>query len=133
MFYQYAKYVVQNMVAHMHGNSCLCKPRLHTIQAFATFQCIIDKSTDYMSYRSYILASDKKVVAKVFQATWTWKETVLELNQINISLEIKKILYSNLRKSKGIVLKSTIPRLLRIILLTVLVVINIIHLGIPSI
>ena len=51
-FYRYAKHAAENMVAEMHGNTGLRKPRSHTIQATATLRCILDKSADHMPHRS---------------------------------------------------------------------------------
>ena len=68
-FYHYAKYASQNMVAQLHGNSRLRKPRPHTIHAIATLRCILEKSADHMPHRSRVLSSGEKVVTKVLPAT----------------------------------------------------------------
>ena len=67
-FYRYAMHANQNMVAHMYGNSCLCKPKAHAIQAIAIVQCNVDISADYISHRSQVLTSRKKVSIKVLPA-----------------------------------------------------------------
>ena len=69
-FYRYVKHAAENMVAQMHGNIGLRKPRPHTIQATSTLRCILDKSVDHMPHRSRVLTSGKKVVSKVFPTTW---------------------------------------------------------------
>ena len=65
-FYRYAKYALGNMVAQLHGNSGLRKPRANTIQATATLRCILEKSADHMLHRSRVLSPGKKVVTKFF-------------------------------------------------------------------
>ena len=97
-FYFYAKYASQNMVAQLHGNSGLQKPRAHTVQATATLRCILEKSADHMPHRSRVLSSGEKVVTKVLPATWKWKDTVLELNEVNTSFGLKKVSESNVNK-----------------------------------
>ena len=97
-FYRYTKHVIQNMVAQIHGNTSLRKPRPHTIQATATLRCILDKSTDHMPHRFQVLASGKKVVSKVLFATWKWKETIPEVNEVNTLFEFKEVSLSNLSK-----------------------------------
>ena len=69
-FYRYAKYASQNMVAQLHGNSGLQKPRAHTVQATTTLRRILEKSADHMPHRSRVLSSGEKVVTKVLPATW---------------------------------------------------------------
>ena len=89
-FYRYAKHAAQNTIAQMHGNTSLHKPRSHTNQATATLQCILDKSADHMPHRSRVLASEK-VVSKVLPTTWKWKETILEVNEVNKSFGLKEV------------------------------------------
>ena len=86
------------MVAQMHGNTGLCKPRPHTIQATATLRCILDKSVDHMPHRSRVLASGKKVVSKGLSTTWKWKDTIPEVNEVNASFRLKEVSLSNLSK-----------------------------------
>ena len=97
-FYRYAKHAVQNMVAQMHGNTSLCKPRPHIIQATAMLQCILDNSADHLSYRSQVLAFEKEVVSKIQPATWKWKETILKVNEVNTLLGLKEVSLPNLSK-----------------------------------
>ena len=97
-FYRYAKYASQNMVAQLHGNSGLQKPRAHTVQATATLRCILEKSADHMPHRSRVLSSGEKVVTKVLPATRKWKDTVPELNEVNTSFGLKKVSESNVNK-----------------------------------
>ena len=49
-FYRYAKYVSENIVAQLHGNSGLRKPRPHTVQATATLRYILEKSSNHMPH-----------------------------------------------------------------------------------
>ena len=97
-FYRYAKHAAENMVAQMHRNTGLRKPKPHSIQATATIQCILDKSIVHMPYRSRVMASGKKVVSKVLPATWKWKETIPEVNEVNTSFGLKEVPLSNLSK-----------------------------------
>ena len=97
-FFRYAKHASENMVAQMHGNTGLRKPRPHTVQATATLQCIVDKSTDHMLHRSQVLTCGKKVVTKVLPATWKWKDTVPHVNEVNKSFGLKDVSLSNLSK-----------------------------------
>ena len=90
-FYRYAKYASENMVAQLHGNSGLRKPRAHTVQATATLKCILEKSADHMPHRSRVLSSGEKVVNKVLPATWKWKDTIPELNKVNTSFGLKEV------------------------------------------
>ena len=82
----------------MHSNTGLRKPRPRTIQATATLRCILDKSAHHMPHRSQVLASGKKVVSKVLPATWKWKETIPEVNEINTLFGLKEVSLSNLSK-----------------------------------
>ena len=97
-FYRYAKYASQNMVAQLHGNSGLRKPRPHTVQATATLKCILEKSADHMLHKSRVLSSGEKVVTKVLSATWKWKDTIPELNIVNTSFGLKVVSESNVNK-----------------------------------
>ena len=97
-FYRYAKYASQNMVAQLHGNSGLQKPRAHTVQATAILRCILEKSADHMPHRLHVLSSGEKVVTKVLPATWKRKDTVPELNEVNTSFGLKKVSESNVNK-----------------------------------
>ena len=51
-----------------------------------------------MPHRSQVLTSDKKVVTKVLPVIWKWKETILELNEMNTSFGLKEVSFSNLSK-----------------------------------
>ena len=86
------------MVAQLHGNSGLQKPRAHTVQATATLRCILEKSADHMPHRSHVLSFGEKVVTKILPATWKWKDTVPELNEVNTSFGLKKVSKSNVNK-----------------------------------
>ena len=97
-FYRYAKYASQNMVAQLHGNLGLQKPRAHIVQATATLRCVLEKSAYHVPHRSRVLSSGEKVVTKVLPATWKWKDTVPELNEVNTSFELKKVSESNVNK-----------------------------------
>ena len=97
-FFQYAKHASENMVAQMHGNMGLRKPRPHTVQATATLRCIVDKSADHMPHRSRVLTCGKKVVTKVLPATWKWKDTIPHMNEVNKSFGLKDVSLSNLSK-----------------------------------
>ena len=97
-FYRYAKHATQNMVVQMHGNTGLHKPKPHTIQATTTLRCILDRSADHVPHRSRVLAFGKKVVSKVLPAIWKWKETILEVNEVNTSFGLKEVSLSNLSK-----------------------------------
>ena len=97
-FFRYAKHASENMVAQMHGNTGLWKPRPHTVQATTTLRCIVDKYADHMPHRSRVLTCGKKVVTKVLPATWKWKDTVLHVNEVNKSFGLKDVSLSNLSK-----------------------------------
>ena len=100
-FCRYAKYASQNMVAQLHGNSGLCKPRAYTIQATATLRSILEKLVDNMLHRSQILLSGDKVVTKVLPTTWKWKDTIPELNEVNASFKLKEVSNSNVNEIRG--------------------------------
>ena len=51
-----------------------------------------------MPHRSRVLSSGEKVVTKVLPATWKWKDTVPELNEVNTSFGLKKVSESNVNK-----------------------------------
>ena len=51
-----------------------------------------------MPHRSRVLSSSEKVVTKVLLATWKWKDTVRELNEVNTSFGLKKVSESNVNK-----------------------------------
>ena len=51
-----------------------------------------------MPHRSRVLSSSEKVVTKVLPATWKWKDTVPELNEVNTSFSLKKVSESNVNK-----------------------------------
>ena len=97
-FYRYAKYASQNMVAQLHGNLGLQKPRTHTVQANAILRCILEKSADHMPHRLHVLSFGEKVVTKVLPTTWKWKDTVPKLNEVNTSFGLKKVFKSNVNK-----------------------------------
>ena len=97
-FIRYAKHASEKMVAQMHGNTGLRKPRPHTVQATATLLCIVDKSADHMPHRSRVLTCGKKVVTKVLPATWKWKDTIPHVNEVNKSFGLKDVSLSNLSK-----------------------------------
>ena len=80
------------MVAQLHRNLGLRKPSKHTIQATATFRCILEKSADHMPHRSRVFSSGEKVVTKVLPTTWKWKDTIPKLNEVNASFGLKKVL-----------------------------------------
>ena len=90
-FYRYAKYVSQNMVVQLHGNSGLRKPREYTIQATAIVRCILEKFADHIPHRSCVLSYDDKVVTKVLPATWKWKDTIRKLNEVKASFRLKEV------------------------------------------
>ena len=48
-----------------------------------------------MSHKSRVLSSGEKAVTKVFPATWKWKDTDPELNEVNTSFGLKKVSESN--------------------------------------
>ena len=58
----------------------------------------MDKSADHMPHRSRVLTCGKKVVTKVFPATWKWKDIVLHVNEVNKSFGLKDVSLSNLSK-----------------------------------
>ena len=91
-FYLYAKSASQNMVAQLHGNSSLYKPRAHTVHATTTLRCILEKLANHMPHRSRVLSSSEKVVTKVLPATWKWKDTIRELNEVNTSFGLKEVI-----------------------------------------
>ena len=68
-FYRCAKSASQNMVAQLHDNLRLHKPKVHTIQTTATLRCILEKPVNHMPYRSSVLSSNEKVVTEVLPAT----------------------------------------------------------------
>ena len=121
-FYRYAKYASQNMVAQLHGNTGLQKPRAHTVQATATLRCILEKSVDHMPQRSRVLSSGEKVVTKVLPATWKWKDTVPKMNEVNTSFGLKKVSESNVNKIRRLSFKEYKAKNQEIILLVALVV-----------
>ena len=86
------------MVAHLHGNSRLHKPRMHIIQTIATLKCILEISMDHMPHRSHVLSSGDKVVIEVLLAIWKWKDTIPELNNVNASFGLKEVSKSNVKK-----------------------------------
>jgi hypothetical protein len=43
-FYHFVRYVAEKQVAQKHGNSCLFKPHVHTVQAIVIWRCILDKT-----------------------------------------------------------------------------------------
>ena len=51
-----------------------------------------------MPHRSRVLAFGKKVVSKVLPATWKWKETIPEVNEVNTLFGSKEVSLSNLNK-----------------------------------
>ena len=51
-----------------------------------------------MPHKSRVLSSGEKVVSKVLPATWKWKDTILELNKVNTSFGLKKVVESNVNK-----------------------------------
>ena len=51
-----------------------------------------------MPHTSQVLTSGKKVFTEVLPATWKWKETILELNEVNNSFGLKEVSLSNLSK-----------------------------------
>ena len=97
-FFRYAKHASENMVAQMHGNMGLRKPRPHTLQAIATLRCIMDKSTDHVPHRSQVLICGKKVVTKALPAIWKWKDTIPHVNEVNKSFGLKDMSLLNLSK-----------------------------------
>ena len=99
-----------------------------SIQAIARVQRILDKSVDHMPHRSHILAFGEKVVTKVLPATWKWKETILELNQVNISFRLKEVSLGNVSKIWCYSFEEYDVKSLEIIFFDALVETNIIHL-----
>ena len=52
-----------------------------------------------MPHRSCVLSNDK-VVTKVLPASWKWKDTILELNEVNASFKLKEVSQLNVSKIK---------------------------------
>ena len=64
-FYRNAKFVAADHAAQNHGNTGLRKPRSHTVVATTTLGAILDRHAEHMPYKTRVLLSREKVVAKV--------------------------------------------------------------------
>ena len=90
-FFRYAEAITFGHRARHHGNYGLKKPREHTVQAIATLRCILEKSVDHMPHKSTTMPTGETVVTKTLLSSFKWKDTLLALNSINSSLELKQI------------------------------------------
>jgi len=76
-FYRYAKNTAMNEVAQFHGNSGLCKSRLHTLQAIATLRCILEKFVDHILIDLVFLHSTRRLLLRFFHHHGNGKEPSL--------------------------------------------------------
>ena len=74
IFYCIAKFAATGHAAQNHGNTGLRKPRSHTIVATAMLGAILDRHANHMPYKTRILPSGEKVVAKVLSTNFKWKD-----------------------------------------------------------
>ena len=76
------------------------KPRKHTLQATAILKSLLEKAADHMPHRSHTTPSGEKVVAMVMPASFTWKQTIPEINRTNACFGLKEVSPSNVSKIK---------------------------------
>ena len=105
-FYRFQGYVASGVQARPHGNAGLHKSRKQTLQATAILKSLFEKSADHMPHRSHTMPSGEKVVAMVMPASFTWKQTIPEINRTNACFGLKEVSPSNVSNIK----KSNFPQ-----------------------
>jgi len=76
----------------------MLKPRKRTLQATAMLRSVFEKQANHMPHQTHILRSREKVVSMVLLATFTWKETIPEVNATNVVFGLKEESASNISK-----------------------------------
>jgi hypothetical protein len=74
------------MRADQHGNVGMAKPQTHTLQATATLHLMLEWLVDHMPHKMRTLETGEKVVSKCLPSSWWWKDSLLELNIVNVQL-----------------------------------------------
>jgi hypothetical protein len=75
-FYLYTRDAAAGVAAQPHGNTGLKKPRHHTVVATAALRVIFNRNADHMPYKTRVLPSGEKAVAKVLPANFKWKDQI---------------------------------------------------------
>lgn len=100
-FYRYAEQSNSGIRAGNHGNLGSKKPRQLTLQATATLKCILEKTADHMpKFRT--LVSGEKVVSMSLTSSWKWKDSLPQVNDVNMNYGLKGISLSNLSKIRKV-------------------------------
>jgi len=68
------------------------------LQAIVTLKFVLEKQAHHMLHRMHTLSSQEKVVSMVLLATFTWKETIFEVNAVNVVFGLKEVSTSNSNK-----------------------------------
>ena len=97
-FYRKKAEALAGRRARHHGNVGQKKPRLHVKQATATLKTLIDNAADHMPHKAKMLTTGEKVVSRSLPSSFKWKDTILEINDINDRLGLKCIAQSTLSK-----------------------------------
>jgi hypothetical protein len=72
----------------LHKNLGTKKPRTHTLQATAALYLMLEQSNDPMPHKTRTLESREKVVFSCCPSSWHSKDSLLELNIINVQLSL---------------------------------------------
>ena len=62
-YYQYKAYALVGNCAEQHGNLSTKKPRMHTLQAIAILQIILESTANHMPHKSWTKEDGEKAVA----------------------------------------------------------------------
>lgn len=65
-------------------------------------RCLSNKGVDHIPHKARALDSEEKVETRTLPPFWKWKDTLPELNTVNMELRLNPISISSLSKIKGI-------------------------------
>jgi hypothetical protein len=100
-YYRWKVNASSGMRADQHGNVGTTKPRFHMLQAMETLCQMLEQSADHMPHKTTTLETGEKVVSKCLSSSWSWKDSLSELNIVNAQLGLNKVLASGLSRIRN--------------------------------
>ena len=84
-----------------HNSTRTVKLRSHTLQATVTLCLMLEQTADHMPHRTTIVEIGEKVVSKCLPSSWQWKDSLLEINIINVQFGFSKVSPSGLSRIRN--------------------------------
>ena len=104
-FHGHAKDVENGAQADEHGNTWSKKTQIHTVQATATLQCLVENTTDQIPHKSTTLDSGEKVMSMQLPLSFKWKERLPQMNVVNTLMGLQKVSQSR----SSLIRKNSFP------------------------